>query len=87
MEYLIIDKPIRTKKERRIRYRVIGKGNKCNSCSKEMQRREHLEKPSKIYFYEKWDFCTDCKYVKHYEEFKNPQWKESERLQEHFKSI
>ena len=74
-------------KKRRIRYIVVGSGNECPTCGKVMQRRKHKERPTKSYFFTEWDYCSDCKRVQHYEEFKSTQWQEDEQRDNFFRSL
>lgn len=77
-----------TKKLERIKKIVIiGIGNTCPKCNKPMERRSHRERPVKNWFYEKWDYCKDCKHIQHYEEFKSNDWKESEDKNSFFKEL
>ena len=98
MEYLTPDtyikfhkpKKKRKKKEKQIRKRkhgVVGVGESCPKCSKDMERRGHLVSPKKTWHYIKWDFCKPCKHVQHYEKFKSPAWVEEERQEQFFNSI
>jgi hypothetical protein len=56
------------------RVRIKGIGNPCPVCGRSMERREHtLPHPThskKPYGFSEWDWCPDCKYLQHYEEFK-----------------
>jgi hypothetical protein len=74
-------------KSRRIRYKIVGYINECPKCNKLMERREHNERPRKIWFYEKWDYCKDCGHLQHYEEFKSDDWKELDQQNLFFKNI
>lgn len=59
---------------------VLGEGERCTNCDILMERRKHKEiNPRKMFFYTKWDYCQKCNRVKHYDDFKNEIWKESER--------
>lgn len=69
-----------TKKQERVKkIEVIGVGNDCPKCSKPMERRRHRDQPKNTWFYEKWDYCKECKHIQHYEEFKSDDWQENER--------
>ena len=64
-------------KEKRIRYRVVGSGERCKGCQEVMERREHSERPKKTWFYTKWDCCKNracAKTIQHYDEFKSYEW-------------
>jgi len=68
--------------------RVIEGGNNCPKCSKPMERREHTRPPKdKTWFYKKWDVCSKCRHIQHYEEFKSNEWKESEQQESFFNSM
>jgi len=62
----------------------IGDGKPCPKCFKVMERRKHKDIPSKTWFYQKWDYCLDCKHVQHYEEFKSNAWKEGLEMESRF---
>lgn len=74
-------------KTHRIRYKIIGLGNKCPKCLKEMERRGHNERPKKTWYYEMWDYCKDCKHVQHYDDFKSLAWQEDERREQFLRDI
>ena len=65
-------------------YRAVNKkeGEPCPKCKTTMERRSHADlkkfltrrvvsKPGVKYYYSEWDYCPSCKYVQHYEKFKN----------------
>ena len=67
--------------------RIIGKGEKCPKCEKEMERREHKIRPKQTWFYTQWDVCHNCHHIQHYEEFKSSDWKEQEEQESFFNSL
>jgi len=73
-------------KQRRKRYNIISGGENCPKCSKEMERRTHLEIPAK-WHYTKWDWCHNCKHLQHYDKFKSSAWSEAEQQEEFFRNI
>jgi len=79
------------KKERKKRFIVSEEvGRECNRCGMVMERREHITKPNKTWYYTKWDYCSNgsCeKTVQHYDEFKSEDWKEGERQEEFLANI
>ncbi len=54
---------------------IVGNGENCPSCKNPMQRRKHtLPHPThskKAYGFSEWDWCPECRYLQHYERFKN----------------
>lgn len=68
---------------------IIGKGDKCPKCSKEMDRRKHPPhwKHIKSYYYTEWDYCESCKHVQHYDKFKSTVWQEEERQESFFRDL
>lgn len=62
--------------------------NVCPYCKENMQRRSHrfiTEKElNKHHYFKEWDYCSNCKFLKHYDEFKvlNPIGKMFEELEE-----
>jgi hypothetical protein len=73
-------------KTRRKRYTIIGKGELCPKCSKEMERRQHSEKPIR-WHYTNWDYCKPCGHLQHYEKFKSQDWQEAENQNDFFRNI
>ena len=69
------------------RYNIEGIGEKCPKCSRPMERRTHSGKPKTSFFFKKWDYCTNCKHVQHYEKWKSAVWVEIEEQINHLKSI
>lgn len=67
--------------------KILSEGNPCPKCEKLMERRGHTNRPNKLWFYEKWDYCPRCKHIQHYEEFKTAQWKEIEERETLFKYL
>lgn len=61
-------------KQRRKSYVIVGKGALCPNCEKPMQEREHsrltLKHKTAPYYFIKWDYCPDCKFLQHYEDQK-----------------
>lgn len=68
---------------------VIGKGTQCPKCKELMERRSHPGHyiHRKSYFYTEWDFCSKCKHIQHYEEFKSTAWKQEESQMSFLKSL
>lgn len=101
MEWLIIKKEAKVKKvltvkkERRKTIKktnkaiVIGKGELCPKCLKEMERRSHPLHYvyKKSFYFTKWDYCNSCKHVQHYDKFKSNDWKEAEKIENFFNSL
>jgi hypothetical protein len=52
---------------------VVGIGEKCPKCGKDMERRKHP--PHFVsrngHFFTEWDFCPECKHVQHYAQYKH----------------
>lgn len=69
-------------------FKIKGEGNKCPKCKKVMERRERIKMPkNKTYYFTEWDYCLNCKFVQHYDEFKSFDWQEDERQQSFLRSI
>jgi hypothetical protein len=60
---------------------IVGKGEECPKCFKEMEHRKHPDhwESRKSYFYTEWDYCPFCKHVQHYEKFKSLEWLKAEQ--------
>lgn len=69
------------------KYIEIEGGQECPKCKQVMQRRMHSMKPTKTWFYTKWDYCKPCGHIQHYEVFKSGEWLEAERQENMFKNI
>ena len=68
--------------------RVRSDSGNCPKCNTVMQRRERIKPPTnKTYFFTEWDYCPNCSFIQHYEEFKSTDWQESEEMENHFFSI
>lgn len=69
-------------------YEIIGKLKECPKCQKLMERRKRIKKPiNNCYFFSEWDYCSNCKHIQHYDEFKCFDWKEIERQKSFLDSI
>lgn len=72
---------------KKIKILVIDGAENCPKCKVKMERRTHIDMPTKDFYYTRWDYCKPCGHIQHYEEFKSATWKESEQNQRHFKGI
>lgn len=82
------------KNERNIVFRKSDQD--CPHCKEKMQRRSHRfitsKELNKHHYFKEWDYCSNCKFLQHYEQFKvlNPIGRMFEDLEEnkkHFFSI
>ncbi len=46
----------------------------CPKCGHKMERRWHNKLTNKMirqpYYFAQWDYCSNCRYIQHYEHFK-----------------
>ena len=73
-------------KFKRNRIEIMGYGKDCPKCSKKMEIRKHRIVPTGFHFTE-WEYCPRCNHVQLNDEFKNANWKEHDRVNNHVKSI
>ena len=56
------------------KYKVIGMGELCPKCGKDMEKRSHSDLQTshlnKVYYFTEWDYCQSCKHVQHYDDKK-----------------